>query len=134
MCAIDAKTAQDAIRSMFVVLIDGLPIDSLMPALIQESVVTTLNQQKMSQMSSETDKTAHLLNEIVIRSLKAKVLTVFENFLKVMEASEDLTCQSLGKDLSAKVGKVKISLPKIIPPSGNDHYTNTLDIFTFCIA
>ena len=106
---------------MFVVLIDGLPIDSLMPALIAQNVVNIRTKEEMDK-KSQTEKTAYILNEIVIRSLKAKVLIVFEKFLEAMGESEDFTCQSLAKELSAKVGKVEISLPKIIPPSGKYHH------------
>ena len=120
-CYIDAKTAENAIRSMFMVLIDGLPTDSLMPALIEKSVVTGMNQQTMQSMNNQIEKTAHLLNKIVIPSLKAKVLVVFEKFLEAMKESEELVSQSLATDLSAKAGKLKVSLPKMIPPSGNDY-------------
>ena len=110
---------------MFMVLIDGLPTDSLMPALIGNRVVTTMNQQIMESMN-QIDKTAHLLNKIVIPSLKAKHLVVFEKFLEAMKESEELICQSLATDLSAKAGKVKVPLEKMIPPSGNDYYTSDL--------
>lgn len=113
----DAKAAENAIRSMFMVLIDGLPTDSLMPALIEKRVVTTTNKEKMDSMSSQIEKTVHLLNKIVIPSLKAKVLLAFEGFLEAVKESEELVCKSLAKDLSAKAGKVKVPLPKMIPPS-----------------
>lgn len=124
--AIDAKAAENAIRSMFMVLIDGLPTDSLMPALIEKRVVTTTNKEKMDSMSSQIEKTVHLLNKIVIPSLKAKVLLAFEGFLEAVKESEELVCKSLAKDLSAKAGKVKVPLPKMIPPSGNDYCTPDL--------
>ena len=40
-----------------------------------------------------------------------------------MEQSKDYTCRSLATDLSTKLGRqVKVSFPKIIPPSGNYPY------------
>lgn len=107
---------------MYVMLIDGLPTDSLVPVLVTKQVVGQLQKERMGQLT-RTQKTAYLLNEIVIRSLKAGVLKVFELLLQAMDESEDLTCQSLATDLSTKLGKVEISLPNITPPSGNCCYT-----------
>ena len=121
MCAADAKTAKDAVRGMFGVLIDSLPIDSLMPTLIAKNVVTRHNQQKMMALTTSIDKTSFLLMNIVIPSLEATgKVTIFDKLLEAMKESEDSTCRSLATDLSSKVGKVvKILSPKIIPPSGN---------------
>lgn len=122
MHVVDAKTAESAIRSIFVLLIDGLPIDSLMPSLIQKNVVNGHYKERMDQLT-RTRKTAYLLNDIVIPSLKANVLKVFELLLEAMEEAEDITCQSLATELNSRLGKVKISIPDIIPPSGNYHCT-----------
>ena len=122
LLCIDAKTAEDAVSSMFRNLIDGLP-DSLIPALVEKDVVSKPDQELMNEMT-RGQKTAYLLNEIVMQLLKEKALTKFESFLEAMEQSEDYTCRSLATDLSTKLGRqVKASFPKIIPPSGNYPYT-----------
>ena len=137
MCAVhvDAKSAKDAVRSMFGVLIDTLPIDSLIPALVAKNVVTNYDKQRMMKMTTPTDKTSFLLLSVVIPSLEATgKVTLFDNLLEAMKQSEDSTCRSLATDLSSKVGKaVKISSPKIIPPSGNiiSYYISIPDKYCF---
>ena len=116
----DAKTAGEAIRSMFVVLTDGMPANSLIPALFAKGVITPREQENMKAPQwTSTQNTVYLLNEIVIPSLKIGHLQKFENLLQAMEESEDLTCQSLATELNSRLGRIEISLTKITPPFGN---------------
>ena len=113
----DAKTAEEAIRSIFVLLTDGMPANSLIPALTAKGVITPREQgiMKLPKRTS-TQNTVYLLNEIVIPSLKIGDLQKFEKLLQAMEESEDLTCQSLATELNSRI---KISRTKITPPFGN---------------
>jgi len=123
MYATDAKVAEAAIRSMYGVLLDGLPIDDLLPALIQKKVLVRNQSKEINTPSDRIPKNVYLLREIIIPSLKAKVTIKFDLLLQAMEECEDLTCQSLATDLSTICGKrPEISLEKIIPPSGNYCY------------
>lgn len=120
VCLIDAKTAGEAIRSMFVVLTDGMPANSLIAALFAKGVITLHQQAYMkAPQRTSTQNTVYLLNEIVIPSLKIGDLQKFEKLLQAMEESEDLTCQSLATELNSKLGRIEISHTKITPPFGN---------------
>ena len=127
MCHIylDAKTAKEAIRSMYVVLIDGLQTDSLIPKLREKTVISSYQHEVMQSKQTRIEKTDYLLKDVLVPSLDAKVLDKFNRFLAALEESEDdLICQSFAKDLGSKLGKVKVSLPKVIPPSGNNIFIN----------
>ena len=74
LLCIDAKTAEDAVSNMFRDLIDGLP-DSLIPALVEKDVVSKPDQELMNKMT-RGQKTAYLLNKIVMQLLKEKAVDI----------------------------------------------------------
>lgn len=115
MLYIDAETA---IRSMYAMLTDALPIDFLMPTLRAKNVVTSVEQQALEEKDTCPKKVDYLLTGIIIPSLRAKRVDKFNLFLEALKEPKDLMCQSLATELGAKLGEVKISHAKIIPPSG----------------
>ena len=99
-------------------LIDSLPIDSLMPILKAKNVVTPEEEKIIQQKDGNSVKADHLLNKIVIPSLQANQQEKFDLFLEAMKEPKSLICQSLATELSAKLERSITRHPKIKPPHG----------------
>ena len=119
LCCTDAKTASDAIRSMYVELTDGIPIKLLIPKLLARHVIT---QDDKDIIESEQlnplhiHKTSYLLDEKIMRGLRLNITKPFEDFLQIMEECEDAIGNSLAHELKVKCGRITLPREVIISP------------------
>ena len=97
----DCSTACDTIQKQYDKLIH-LPLDSLLPTLYAKNVVTFDQKNEIDDIPQKMKKIQFIL-DLIIRSLKNDVATLYNRFLKVMEESENKDIQQLAK----KLGRLK---------------------------
>jgi len=116
----DSKTARDAIHNMYLELIDGIPINLLLPNLRQANVIDMDDQVILDKMASDADKTHYLLDEKIIKQLKDNRKQPFEELLHEMEKCTNNICNSLAFELQVESGKKSVPTPEAtISPGGN---------------
>ena len=79
-----------------------LPVDSLLPTLYANGVITFDQKKEIEDIPQKTKKIQIIL-DLIITSLKSGVATLYNRFLKVMEESEDVDVRQFAKNL----GKLK---------------------------
>ena len=106
MCSTDAKTAGDAIHNMHLELIDGIPINLLIPKLRQANVITADDQGYLEKITTDADKTGYLLDEKILKQLQDDKKQLFEGLLHAMKDFDDLICKSLAFQLQVECGMI----------------------------
>ena len=79
-----------------------MPVDSLLPSLFANSVVTFRQKKEIEDIPQKIKKTEFIL-DLIISSLINDVPTLYNGFLKVMEESENVDISQFAKNL----GKLK---------------------------
>lgn len=82
----------------------SINLTSLLGALYSRDVITTREKQIIHTISIESDKMAHLLDNVIIPSLEAGTTKKLKYFLEVMEESDDPVVKSVGR----RVGTLNI--------------------------
>lgn len=75
----------------------SINLTSLLGALYSRDVITTREKQIIHTISIESDKMAHLLDNVIIPSLEAGTTKKLKYFLEVMEESDDPVVKSVGR-------------------------------------
>ena len=91
------STACDKLQEHYDKLI-YLPVMDLLPSLFAKEVVNFDQKQRANVKDLPTEKMGYIL-DLIIDSLKAGVAIKYDNFLKVLKESKDLTANELVKSL-----------------------------------
>jgi len=103
LCCVDAKAAERALREMYTELINHIQIEPLIPQFIAYSIITPEDEEIFrTQQLLPRDKTGYILDKKIIQSLSDDVKKPFEDFLLVIENSEDTANKSLASKLKLK--------------------------------
>ena len=99
----DCSTAKATFQAQYDHLAH-LPVDSLLPSLFANGVITFDQKEEIEELPQKKKKMEFILDAI-IRSLNVGVGDLYNGFLKVMEESKDLVTRKLVK----KLGKLGVA-------------------------
>ena len=93
----DCSTARATVQEQYDKLI-LLPVDTLLPSLFTNSVVTFEKKEEIKEMLEKKRRMEAIL-DLIIRGLDNDVPVLYNGFLKVLKESEDLLTRELAKKL-----------------------------------
>ena len=93
----DCSTARATVQEQYDKLI-LLPVDTLLPSLFTNSVVTFEKKEEIEEILEKKKRMGAVLS-LIIRSLDNDVPVLYNGFLKVLKESEDLLTRELAKKL-----------------------------------
>ena len=96
----DCSTARATIQQQYDKLI-RLPVDTLLPALYANEVVTFDQKEEIEELPQKKKRMESVLN-LIIRSLDIEIGGLYNGLLKVLKESEDVAA----RELARKLGKL----------------------------
>ena len=95
--------AIENIKTNYSKLTTGFPIDGLLPDLFSKNVIVDVQKETIQKEKMKNVKVSFLFDEVIIPELKIGISTKYDNLIKVMEASDDSTANSLVEVLKGKL-------------------------------
>lgn len=105
------RTSISCIISSYATLVHTLPINEILNPLFDTGVLTSTAFYEIRTLPFSQSKTMALLDNFILRSLRAGVTTPFDKLVEVLIASDNPTAKILGKQLREGKKQIKVESP-----------------------
>lgn len=92
---IGRKKAIDNVTTHYKSLARSLPIDNLLPDLYSKKVINSDEKEAIEKKQLKREKVSILIDQVIKPELEAGIFTKFDNFIKVLDDSDDSTAKRL---------------------------------------
>ena len=100
--AFDCASARSQITELYTD-ITNLPINKILGELLRSKVILDKEKEVIETISVESKRMEHLLDKIILPSLRLNVPVKYKRFLEVMERNEDVMFTSMAQRLGMYV-------------------------------
>ena len=98
----ECSKAIENIKSNYLRLTRSFPIDGLLSDLYSENVIDDVQKETIQKKELKSGKVFFLFDEVIKPELKKGISTKYDNLIKVMEDSDDITANNLAGLIKVK--------------------------------